>query len=206
MDDAMDGAMAGDVETPEKRKLKARHPVAKFGKLGPRVLIDLDPEPEKQEQEQEQDISTVEIISSEPTQEVEQTSLVTTSPVISELEQELEQEQDQETVEQDQETVEQEQEVDQEQKLGLMDIASSEPAKEQEEQDLELERLMSLVDSKPALLEQNPYLNDLACENAFGDGLIYEPVVVDDRAPGEGRYNIAWPDGRLESRWGPGAR
>ena len=94
MDDAMDGAMAGDVETPEKRNLKARHPVAKFGKLGPRVLIDLDPEPEKQEQEQEQDISTVEIISSEsePTQEMEQTSLVTTSPVISELEQELEQE------------------------------------------------------------------------------------------------------------------
>ena len=190
MDDAMDGAMDGDVETPEKRKLKARHPVAKFGKLGPRVLIDLDPEPEKQEQEQEQDISTVEIISSEPTQEVEQTSLVTTSPIISELEQEVEQEQDQ----------------DQEQKLGLMDIVSSEPAKEEEEQDLERERPMDLVDSKPALLEQEPGLNDLAHENAFGDGLLYEPVVVDDPAPGDGRYNIAWPDGRLESRWGPGAR
>ena len=113
MNDAMDGAMDGDVETPEKRKLKARHAVAKFGKLGPRVLIDLDLEPEEQEQEQEQE-STLEIISSvEPTQEVEQTSLVTTSPIISELEQEQDQ--------------------DQEQKLGLMDVISSEPAKEEEE-------------------------------------------------------------------------
>ena len=50
---------------------------------------------------------------------------------------------------------------------------------------------MDLVDSEPALLEQK----DLANENAFGDGLLYAPCVVDDRAPGESRYNIAWPNG-----------
>ena len=152
----MDGAMDGDVETPEKRKLEAPHvrqAVARFGKLGPRCLLDLDPEPEKQKHEvvhikseseqEEQEHGTYflpyEIISSEPTQEVEQTSLVPTSP-IEESEPEVEQEQDQ----------------DQEQKPGLMDFVSSEPAKEQEEQDLEL----ALVDSKPALLEQEPRFQD----------------------------------------------
>ena len=154
----MDGAMDGYVETPEKRKLEAPHvrqAVAKFGKLGPRCLLDLDPEPEKQKHEvvhirsesEQQEQEHGEIISSEPTQEVEQTSLVTTSP-IEESEPEVEQEQDQ----------------DQEQKLGLMEVVSSE---EQEEQDLESERPMVLVDSTsmPALPEQEPGLNDLHCEH-----------------------------------------
>ena len=188
--------MDGAVETPEKRKhgLGARHAIAKFGKLlGPRVLIDLDLDPEKQEQApglmeidseptQEQmdfaELGPMEIFSSEPA--VEQTSLVTTSPISSEPEQEVEQEQDE----------------DQEQEPGLMDLVSAEPAQEQ----------MDLVSSEPAQEQEQKVETgageeedsvDMCGAKDFERGLEPEP---------QGRYNISWPDGQFASRWGPGAR